>query len=171
MGKYGYPSGEEQIFYGDFNIGSGKNMVDEYLNQNRKLPRAIVAANDFMAIGVVEQLSKGNQQKVQLMSALIGDPKLVVLDEPMSGLDPVNMNLFRDVIREEAKKDKYIIMSSHQMGTIEEFCSDITILTRGKTILSGNINEIKKSYGRINLVLKADADLHPYIERYSTRIC
>lgn len=116
---------------------------------------------------LAEQLSKGNQQKVQLMSALIADPELIVLDEPMSGLDPVNMDLFRDIIREEAAKEKYIIMSSHQMGTIEEFCSDITILNRGKTVLSGNINEIKKSYGRVNLVIKADADISPYIERMS----
>lgn len=123
-------------------------------------------AKPFLA----EQLSKGNQQKVQLMSALIADPRLIVLDEPMSGLDPVNMNLFRDIIREEASKDKYIIMSSHQMGTIEEFCSDITILTHGKTVLSGNINEIKKGYGRVNLVIKADQDINSYIERMSLNV-
>lgn len=106
-----------------------------------------------------DQLSKGNQQKVQLMSALIADPEVIILDEPLSGLDPVNANLFRDVIHEVASKDKYIIMSSHQMGTIEEFCSDLTILNHGKPVLQGNLNDIKKSYGRVNLVIKADEDI------------
>lgn len=117
-----------------------------------------------------EQLSKGNQQKVQLMATLISEPELIVLDEPLSGLDPVNMDLFRDIIREEAAKDKYIIMSSHQMATIEEFCSDLTILNRGKVVLSGNLNEIKKSYGRVNLLLKADVDISSYLEELSLKV-
>lgn len=117
-----------------------------------------------------EQLSKGNQQKVQLMATLISDPKLIILDEPLSGLDPVNTDLFRDIIREEAQKDKYIIMSSHQMSTIEEFCSDITILNRGKTVLTGNLNEIKKSYGRVNLLLKADVDISGYIDEMGLKV-
>lgn len=117
-----------------------------------------------------EQLSKGNQQKVQLMATLISDPELIILDEPLSGLDPVNTDLFRDIIREEAQKEKYIIMSSHQMSTIEEFCSDITILNRGKTVLTGNLNEIKKSYGRVNLLLKADADISGYIEEMGLKV-
>ena len=106
-----------------------------------------------------DQLSKGNQQKVQLMAALIADPKVIILDEPLSGLDPVNADLFKNVIREVASGDKYIIMSSHQMGTIEEFCTDLTILNHGKAVLQGNLKEIKKSYGRVNLVIKADADV------------
>lgn len=117
-----------------------------------------------------EQLSKGNQQKVQLMATLISDPELIILDEPLSGLDPVNTDLFRNIIREEADRDKYIIMSSHQMSTIEEFCSDLTILNRGKTVLSGNLNEIKKSYGRVNLLLKADEDIASYIEELSLNV-
>lgn len=117
-----------------------------------------------------EQLSKGNQQKVQLMATLISNPELIILDEPLSGLDPVNTDLFRDIIREEAAKDKYIIMSSHQMSTIEEFCSDLTILNRGKTVLSGNLNEIKKGYGRVNLLLKADADITSYLDELSLKI-
>ncbi len=117
-----------------------------------------------------EQLSKGNQQKVQLMATLISDPELIILDEPLSGLDPVNTDLFRDIIREEAQKDKYIIMSSHQMSTIEEFCSDITILNRGKTVLTGNLNEIKKSYGRVNLLLKADVDISRYIDEMGLKV-
>lgn len=113
-----------------------------------------------------DQLSKGNQQKIQLMAALISDPELLVLDEPLSGLDPVNSDLFKDIIKEQIEKEKYIIMSSHQMATIEEFCSDITILNRGKSVLQGNLNEIKKSYGRINLNLKCDEDIQEYIDRF-----
>lgn len=106
-----------------------------------------------------EQLSKGNQQKIQLIAALAPNPELLILDEPLSGLDPVNAELFKSVIREEIQKNKFIIMSSHQMPTIEEFCRDIVILNKGKTILKGNLNEIKKSYGRVKLTVKADGDI------------
>lgn len=112
---------------------------------------------------LADQLSKGNQQKIQLMAALISDPEFIILDEPMSGLDPVNTDLFKEVIREEIAKDKYVIMSSHQMPTIEEFCTDITILDHGKTVLQGNLNEIKKSYGRVNLIVKCEEDIEPAI--------
>ena len=95
-----------------------------------------------------EQLSKGNQQKIQFIAALISNPEILILDEPLSGLDPVNTDLFKEVIKEEIAKGKYIIMSSHQMNTIEEFCENLVILNKGKTVLSGNLNEIKKSYGR-----------------------
>ncbi|NMA79751.1 MAG: ATP-binding cassette domain-containing protein [Clostridiales bacterium] len=105
------------------------------------------------------QLSKGNQQKVQLVVALLTDPQLLILDEPLSGLDPVNADQFRAVIKEEIGKGKYIIMSSHQMTTVEEFCDDLVILDKGKTILKGNLNEIKKGYGRINLSIKCDEDI------------
>ena len=108
-----------------------------------------------------DQLSKGNQQKVQLAAALIGDPDLIVLDEPLSGLDPVNADLFKSVIREEMAKNKFIIMSSHQMNIIEEFCDDIVILHRGKAVLSGNLNEIKRRAGRNNLLVKAEGDFMP----------
>lgn len=106
-----------------------------------------------------EQLSKGNQQKVQLVAALAPNPELLILDEPLSGLDPVNAELFKSVIREEIKRNKYVIMSSHQMSTIEEFCRDIIILNKGKTILQGNLNEIKKGYGRVKLTVKAEGDI------------
>lgn len=108
-----------------------------------------------------EQLSKGNQQKIQLIAALAPNPELLVLDEPLSGLDPVNAELFKSVIREEMKKNKFIIMSSHQMTTIEEFCRDIVILNKGKTILQGNLNEIKKGYGRVKLTVKAEGEIRP----------
>lgn len=112
---------------------------------------------------LADQLSKGNQQKIQFMIALISDPELIILDEPLSGLDPVNTDLFKGIIRDEINKGKYLIMSSHQMATVEEFCSDITILDRSRTVLQGNLNDIKKSYGRVNLHLKTEKDAAPYI--------
>ncbi|MDO4344679.1 MAG: ATP-binding cassette domain-containing protein [Eubacteriales bacterium] len=111
-----------------------------------------------------DQLSKGNQQKIQFMTALLPDPELLILDEPLSGLDPVNTDLFKSIIREEIGKGKYLIMSSHQMATVEEFCTDIIILNRSKTVLQGNLNEIKKSYGRIHLALKTETDVKELIQ-------
>ena len=115
---------------------------------------------------MADQLSKGNQQKIQLMAALLSDPELLILDEPLSGLDPVNTDLFKGIIREEMEKGKYLIMSSHQMATIEEFCEDITILNRGKAVLQGNLNEIKKSYGRVNMFVKCDQAFGDIAEKH-----
>lgn len=117
-----------------------------------------------------DQLSKGNQQKIQLMTALLSDPELLILDEPLSGLDPVNTDLFKEIIREEIAKGKYLIMSSHQMATVEEFCTDIIILNRSKTILQGHLNDIKKSYGRINLSLKTETDVTSLIKQAGVQL-
>lgn len=113
-----------------------------------------------------DQLSKGNQQKIQLMAALISEPELLILDEPLSGLDPVNTDLFKGIIREEINKGKYLIMSSHQMPVIEEFCEDITILNRGKAVLQGNLNEIKKGYGRVNMFVKCEQPFDELITKH-----
>lgn len=110
-----------------------------------------------------DQLSKGNQQKIQFMISLLSDPELIILDEPLSGLDPINTDIFKSIIKEEIAAGKYLIMSSHQMATVEEFCTDITILAKSKTVLQGNLNEIKKSYGRINLHLKTETDVKELI--------
>lgn len=117
-----------------------------------------------------EQLSKGNQQKIQLISALVHDPELIILDEPLSGLDPVNTDLFKSVINELIQKGKYIIMSSHQMGAIEEYCQEILILKDGKTVLQGNLNQIKKGYGRTNLSIKCDLEIDKLIEQQGIRL-
>ncbi len=119
---------------------------------------------------LADQLSKGNQQKIQFMTALIADPELIILDEPFSGLDPVNTDLFKGIIRDEIKKGKYLIMSSHQMAAVEEFCTDITILDKSRAVLQGNLNEIKKSYGRVNLSLKTESDISDYIARSGARL-
>lgn len=112
--------------------------VDEYAN--RKL----------------ETLSKGNQQKVQLASTLIHDPEIVILDEPFSGLDPVNAQILKDVINELIAGDRLVIFSSHQMSYVEEFCDHIAIIDKGSVTLAGELKEIKKEYGRNRLVLAAE---------------
>lgn len=114
-----------------------------------------------------DQLSKGNQQKIQLMAALLSDPDFIVLDEPLSGLDPVNSDLFKSIIKEIIANEKYLILSSHQMATIEEFCKDITILNRGDAVLQGDLNEIKKGYGRVNMIVKCEGDIKPYIQAFN----
>ena len=96
----------------------------------------------------LETLSKGNQQKIQLAVTLLCDPQLVILDEPFSGLDPVNAMLLKDVIKEVIDGGAMVLFSSHQMNYIEEFCDDIAILNSGKIVLSGNITDIKRSYPR-----------------------
>ena len=100
-----------------------------------------------------EKLSKGNQQKIQFITAIIHEPELLVLDEPFSGLDPVNTELLKNVILELVRKGTYIIMSSHQMHSIEEFASDILILNKGKTVLQGNLKEIKETYPANKIML------------------
>ena len=117
-----------------------------------------------------DQLSKGNQQKIQFLIALLSDPQLIVLDEPFSGLDPVNADILKEVVREQIAKGKYIIMSSHQMEVVEEFCTDITILHRSKVVLSGNLNDIKKSFGRVNLHLKTEVDVTDIIQANGVEI-
>ena len=137
--------------------------VTEYLFPERKKGKKSKST-------LADQLSKGNQQKIQLMAALISEPEFLILDEPLSGLDPVNTELFKSVIHEEIDKQKYIIMSSHQMPVIEEFCEDITILTRGKAVVHGNLNEIKKSYGRVNLFVKCDEDISDTISTLGIKV-
>lgn len=104
----------------------------------------------------LDTLSKGNQQKIQLISALITDPDIVVLDEPFSGLDPVNAKLLEDAIKRVISEGKIVFFSSHQMNYIEEFCSDIAILNNGKIALFGNLNEIKRSYDRTRIIIKTE---------------
>ena len=117
-----------------------------------------------------EKLSKGNQQKIQLMTALIHDPELIVLDEPFSGLDPVNTELLKNIIIDLVKNGKYIIMSAHQMQTIEEFCSDILILNKGKTVLKGNLQEIKNSYPANRLKIQTNSDIESFIKDSNLQI-
>ncbi len=113
-----------------------------------------------------EKLSKGNQQKIQFMTAVIHNPDLVVLDEPFSGLDPVNTDIIKNIIIDLVRHDKFIIMSAHQMATIEEFCTNILILNRGKTVLQGNLKDIKATYPANRLQLDADQNIDQYLQSF-----
>lgn len=101
----------------------------------------------------LDSLSKGNQQKIQLITALCCDPQIIILDEPFSGLDPVNAMLLKEVVREQIESGKIVLFSGHQMNYIEEFCDNIAILNGGKIVLSGDLREIKRSYARDRLVV------------------
>lgn len=117
-----------------------------------------------------EKLSKGNQQKIQFMTAIIHNPELVVLDEPFSGLDPVNTEILKNIIIDLVRNGKYIIMSAHQMATIEEFCSDILILNKGKTVLQGNLKEIKETYPANRVEIDVNQDISEYIKEFDLEI-
>ncbi|MFQ9977625.1 ABC transporter ATP-binding protein [Clostridium cadaveris] len=104
----------------------------------------------------LETLSKGNQQKIQLAQTLVCNPEIVILDEPFSGLDPVNSQILKDVIRELIVENKIVIFSSHQMSYVEEFCEEIAIVKEGTIVLSGNLKEIKKDFGKNRLILSAN---------------
>ena len=119
---------------------------------------------------IAEKLSKGNQQKIQFITSVIHNPELLVIDEPFSGLDPVNTELLKNAIIELVSKGTYIIMSSHQMASIEEFCQDILILNRGKTVLKGNLKSIKEGYkaNRVELITKKDVS--NYINKNGLKI-
>ncbi len=106
----------------------------------------------------LDTLSKGNQQKIQLITALAHNPDIVILDEPFSGLDPVNAMLLKDVVKEQIAQGKIVLFSSHQMSYIEEFCDSIAILNEGKVAISGDLRDIKRNYVRNRLVVRSE---HP----------
>lgn len=123
-----------------------------------------VASNDYWLerLGMTEYrnkkldiLSKGNQQKIQLITALAHNPEIVILDEPFSGLDPVNAILLKDVVKETIAKGKIVLFSSHQMNYIEEFCDSIAIINDGEVAVSGDLYDIKRNYPRNKLVVRS----------------
>lgn len=144
-----------------------KTVIEQlvYLGRLRGINKAEAAANAkkwLTKLEVIEYqnrkletLSKGNQQKVQLASTLVCNPDIVILDEPFSGLDPVNSRILQDVVKELIADNRIVIFSSHQMSYVEEFCEDIAIINNGEVILSGNLNEIKRRFGENRLVLSA----------------
>lgn len=161
--SFGYMPEERGIY--------GKVKVMEqlvYFGMLRKMSRSDALASAMKwtdRLGIAEyrqmnadKLSKGNQQKVQLAATLIHDPQLIILDEPFSGLDPVNTELLRQVIGELIDAKKYIVMSSHQMTTVEEYCENIILLHRGNTVLEGNLREIKSGYGHTRLLVDTAED-------------
>jgi ABC-2 type transport system ATP-binding protein len=119
----------------------------------KKLARLEISEHENKKL---ETLSKGNQQKVQLAATLVNDPKIVILDEPFSGLDPVNSQILKDVVSELIAEGRLVIFSSHQMSYVEEFCDNIAIIDKGQVVLEGRLKDIKKDYGKNRLMLAAE---------------
>ena len=155
----------DQLMY--FAELKGMNKVDAIKSINKWAKELKV--EEYMQMPA-EKLSKGNQQKIQFMTAIIHDPELVVLDEPFSGLDPVNTEILKNIIIDLIKNGKYVIMSAHQMATIEEFCSYILILNKGKTVLQGNLKEIKETYPANRVEIDTKQDIKNYIKDFELEI-
>lgn len=143
---------EQMIMYGTLKGMKEKDILeklDYYLNRfhiseykNRK----------------IKELSKGNQQKIQFISAIINDPKLLILDEPFTGLDPINVEEFVKVMKEFKEKNRIIIFSSHRMEHVEMFCDNLVVLVKGKSVLQGSIKQIKKNYRKKNIHIIGNVD-------------
>ena len=106
----------------------------------------------------VEELSKGNQQKIQFIAAILHDPDVLIMDEPFSGLDPVNVQLLKEAFLEMRDRGKTLIFSTHQMETVEELCESIAIIDRGKVVVSGSVRDVKHAMGRQVVRLATDGD-------------
>ena len=137
-GVYPKTKVQDQLLYFAELKGMNKKEAIQSINKWSK----VLKVEEYLQM-TAEKLSKGNQQKIQFLTAILHDPELIVLDEPFSGLDPVNSEILKNIIIDLVAQGKYIIMSSHQMTSIEEFCSDILILNKGKTVLQGNLQKIK----------------------------
>ena len=144
---------DQLIFY-----GSLKGMKEKDINDKIDYLLDFFEISDYKN-RKIKELSKGNQQKIQFISSVINDPILLILDEPFTGLDPINVALFKKYIRKLQKNGCMIIFSSHQMEHIEEFCEKLTILVKGKTVLNGYIKDIKKEYRKHNIFIKGDINL------------
>ncbi|MDY5873611.1 MAG: ATP-binding cassette domain-containing protein [Bacilli bacterium] len=145
---------EQAIFYGTLK-GLDKKSIEERLDV--LLERFHISEYKNRKI---KELSKGNQQKVQFITAILHEPKLLILDEPFSGLDPINVEEFMKMINELKNKGTSIIFSSHRMEHVELFCDELVILVHGKSVLQGNLKDIKKKYRKKNIQLccKGDVD-------------
>ena len=143
---------EQCIFYGTLK-GMDKELIEKRLDVLLKRFGISEYKNKK-----IKELSKGNQQKIQFICAILHNPKLLILDEPFSGLDPLNIELFRECILEMAKNGSSIIFSSHRMDFVEYFCEKIVVLVQGKSVLEGNISEIKESYRKKNILICGDVD-------------
>ena len=144
---------EQMIFYGRL---KGMNKKDALTAMHYWLDRFNIKEYEMRKI---KELSKGNQQKIQFITAIMHQPELLILDEPFNGLDPINVELFIDVIREFQQKGKAIIFSSHQMHHIEQFCQSMSLLRNGKVVLEGNIQQIKEDFKQKNIFVRATLDL------------
>ena len=143
---------DQVMFYGILK-GMKENSIKEKLDYWLKRFDIIEYKNKK-----IKELSKGNQQKIQFICSIIHEPKLLILDEPFSGLDPINVELFKNVILEYKNKGTSIIFSSHRMEHVEMFCEKLVVLVEGKSVLSGYLKEIKDEYKKKNIIVSGDID-------------
>lgn len=150
-GLYPNVSVGEQLYY----LGKLKGMETSELNQAIEYWLGRFELLDYKNKNL-ETLSKGNQQKIQIIQSVINDPDILILDEPFSGLDPVNAQSLSQVIIDFVEKDRIVIFSSHQMSSVEEFCDDIVLINNGEIILNGSLNKVKAElgHGRKRLIIK-----------------
>lgn len=158
---------ETLLFFAELKGKTGKDVENkalEYLNRFELSDRKN---------SKLEDLSKGNQQKVQFITTVLHDPEFIILDEPFSGLDPINTNLLKEIILELKKQEKVIILSTHLMDFAERLCDHIAMIDTGKIILNGNLNDIKKSFGQRNVTISHLGDISfikdfPFVEKFES---
>ena len=141
----------EQLVY----FGMLKGMDRSRAESEAKAKLEEMEATEYIS-KKLETLSKGNQQKIQLAAAMLGDPDVIILDEPFSGLDPINAQVLKRAIRRQVDEGRIVIFSSHQMAQVEEFCDDICIIDKGHAVLEGNLSAIKRSYPRNLLYVETE---------------
>ncbi|MCB0752458.1 MAG: ATP-binding cassette domain-containing protein [Ignavibacteriae bacterium] len=154
------------LFFAEIKGKVGKEVKQKALNYLKRFD--LLERKD----GKIEDLSKGNQQKVQFIATILHDPEFIILDEPFSGLDPINTNLLKEIILEEKKKNKVIILSTHLMDFAEKMCDHIAMIDRGRIILNGSLKEIKQKYAQKNVSLNYEGNIsflknHHIIEKIS----
>ena len=164
-GVYPKTKVQDQLLYFAELKGMNKKEAIQSINKWSK----VLKVEEYLQM-TAEKLSKGNQQKIQFLTAILHDPELIVLDEPFSGLDPVNSEILKNIIIDLVAQGKYIIMSSHQMTSIEEFCSDILILNKGKTVLQGNLQKIKSKYPANSIEIITNQNIDNYIKDFGMEI-
>lgn len=145
---------EQCKFYGIL-----KGMSDEKINERLDYLLDKFGVSEYKN-KKIKELSKGNQQKIQFITAILNEPRLLILDEPFSGLDPFNVELFKQEIMEMAKAGSMIIFSSHRMEHVELFCKKILVLMNGASVLDGYLKDIKDKYRKKNILIKGDIDLN-----------
>jgi ABC-2 type transport system ATP-binding protein len=141
---------ESQLYYFASLRGKNKKEIDPLIDDYMEKFQVKGKRKDK-----VKSLSKGNQQKVQLIATLIHDPKLVILDEPFSGLDPVNASILKDGILELKEKGASVIFSSHNMDNVEQICDELVMLRSGEMVLDGKVSDIRNSFGRTKLYVES----------------
>ena len=143
---------EQCLFYGTLKGMSNDKILErmDYLLNKFQIPE--------YKDKKIKELSKGNQQKIQFITAILNEPRLLILDEPFSGLDPFNVKFFEDEIKEMAAKGSIIIFSSHRMEHVELFCKKLMVIMHGKPVIEGYLSDIKEQYRKKNIMIKGDID-------------